>query len=431
MYYTDDVIEQSAEQKLLWHLLPLLCLLAMAGMLNRLSLGYAAPALGPALDISATQLAIAENLFGVGFLVASLPAAWLLLRVGARFWITGIVLATGGVALAHALVWDAASLYAVHLLLGVAEAGLLPAMVFYLTQWMPERHRAKAIAALIAAAALVPLFAAEGSYFLLLLARWFGIDDWRFLFVVEALPTLWLGLLVPARTPQAPADASWLPPSERHWLLDQLRQTVPAGAATRFADGLRSTPVRKLAAVQGIIGMVGGSLGIWVPLAMQQSGYVAPGVGLAIMLVAAAIGVAGAVASGLVLHNRAQWRRTLGVCLALAGACLGIAAVLPFGIVAVLMLAVVAMIAPAILALTWVLAPCVVAGAAAAAGFAALNVAGTLGYFAAAGLAAVRSDAGGRCLVLAVACFVAAWLVRGLDGRHPAELTASAVTPGE
>jgi hypothetical protein len=95
------------------------------------------------------------------------------------------------------------------------------------------------------------------------------------------------------------------------------------------------------------------------------------------------------------------------------------------------MLAVVAMIAPAILALTWVLAPCVVAGAAAAAGFAALNVAGTLGYFAAAGLAAVRSDAGGRCLVLAVACFVAAWLVRGLDGRHPAELTASAVTPGE
>ncbi len=431
MYYTDDVIEQSTTQMLLRHLLPLLCLLSMAGMLNRLSLGYAAPVLGPEMEFSATQLGIAENLFCSGYLLASLPAAWLLMRFGPRRWITGIALATGAIALAHALVWDAASLYAVHLLLGVAEAGLLPAMVFYVVQWMPEQHRAKAIVALIAAAALVPLIAAQGSQVLLLMARWFGFGDWRFLFVVEGLPTLWLGLHVPAWTPEAPAEVSWLPPSERHWLLDQLRRTVPPGATTRFADGLRSGPLRRLASIQGVIGLVGGSLGMWVPLGMQQTGYVPPGVGFAIMLLAAAIGVAGAVAAGLVWHLREQWRRALGAGLALAGVCLGVAAVLPFGIVAVLMLAVVAMVVPGILALTWVLAPCVVAGAAAAAGFAALSMAGTLGYFAAAGLAAVQSDAGGRCVVLAVACFVAAWLVRGLDGRHPAKLTASAVTPGE
>ena len=331
MYYTDDVIEQSTEQKLLLHLLPLLCLVAMAGTLNQLSLQYAASALGQALDLDATQLGIAENLFCLGYLAASLPAAWLLLRFGPRLWISGAVLATGCVALAQALVWDAGSLYAVRLLLGVAEAGLPPAMVFYLMQWMPEQHRPKGIVALVAAAALVPLFAGELSQFILWIAGWFGFDDWRCLFVVEGLPTLWLGLHVPGRTPEAPAEVNWLPPSERLWLLDRLGQSAAAGAAMRFADGLRSVAAWKLAAVQGIVGLVGGSLGMWVPLAMQQSGYVRPGIGFAIMLIAAAIGMGSAVGAGLVWHERAQWRRVLIVGLAVAGVCLGIAAALPFG----------------------------------------------------------------------------------------------------
>jgi hypothetical protein len=164
---------------------------------------------------------------------------------------------------------------------------------------------------------------------------------------------------------------------------------------------------------------------------MQETGYVPPGVGTIIMIVASVAGVAAAVAAGLVLGQRSQWRWALTGCLVLTGLCLATAAVLPSGIGAVLMLAVVAAVAPGILALTWVLAPCVVAGAAAAAGFAVLSMAGALGYYAAAGLAAVRSDAGGRCLILAVACLVAAWLARGLDGHHPAKLTASAASPGE
>jgi ACS family tartrate transporter-like MFS transporter len=302
--------------------------------------------------------------------------------------------------------------------------------MFHLTQWMPERHRAKGIGALIAAAALVPVFIGWGSEVVLLLGRWFDFRDWRFLFAVEGLPILWLGLLVPGRVPQTPGDVAWLPPSERIWLLEQWRGNVPSRAAIRFADGARSAPMWKLAATQGIIGLVGGSLGVWVPLAMQQSGYVPPVVGIIIMVCAAVIGVVAAVVAGLVLGSRAQWRRASVACLALAGICLGVAAGLPYGIVAVLMLAIVAAVVPAVLALTWMLVACVLAGPAAAAGFAVLSAAGTLGYFAAAGLAEVRSDAASRCLILAVACLIAAWVVRGLDGRHPAELTASAASPG-
>ncbi len=430
-YYTDDVIEQSTDQKLLWHLLPLLCLLSMAGMLNRLSLGDAAPVLGPSLNIGATQLDVAENLFCAGYLLACLPSVWLLLRFGTTVWVTTIMLATAGVALAHAAVWNAASLYIVHFLLGVTEAGLLPAMVFYLAQWMLERHRAKAIAALIAAAAIVPLLSGEGSDLLMLVARLFGFSDWRSLFILEALPTIWVGLLVPGRTPKAPGDASWLPPSERHWLIDQLRQAVPPGPAPQFADGLRSVPVWKLAAIQGVIGLVGGSLGLWVPLAMQETSYLPTDTAAVVMIAASALGVAVTVVTGLLWYNRTQWRRALAVCLGLTGLCLGAAAVLPFGSADVGLMAFIAAIVPAILALIWVLAPCLLTGAAAAAGFAVLSMAGVLGYYAAAGLAAVLSGTGERCLLLGAACLVAAWLARGMDGRRPAPQRASAVSPGE
>ena len=186
MYYTDSVIEESTVQKLLAHLLPLLCLLSMAGMLCRLNLEYAESAIGPELGVSAARLALADNLFCAGYVVASLPAAWLLVRFGARLCISWIVLASAGIMLAHALVWNAASLCAVRLLLGIAEAGLLPAMMFHLTQWMPERHRAKGIGALIGAAALLPVFTGWGSDVVLLLGRWFGFSDWRFLLVFEA-----------------------------------------------------------------------------------------------------------------------------------------------------------------------------------------------------------------------------------------------------
>jgi MFS transporter, ACS family, tartrate transporter len=431
MYYDDSDIERSTEQKLLWHLLPLLCLVSMAGMLNRLSLDYAGPAMAPSLHLTAAQLETVESLFCVGYLVASLPAALLLPRFGARRWITGIVLACGAIATAHAFVSNAASLYAARLLLGVAAAGLLPGVMFYLVQWMPPQQRAKGIAVLIAGTAVVPILAAPLAHFLLPLGDWFGLSNWRFLFVVEGLPTLWLGLHVPARVPQAPTDAGWLPASERFWLLGELRRNAQPGKKEQFSSGLWNAATWKLAVVQGSIGLAGGSLGVSVPLAMRQAGYVSPGAGAVVMIAAAAIGVAAAVLAGLLWDRRSHWRRALAVWLALAGICLGTAAALPYGIIALLMLALVAVSIPAIVVLTWVLAPCVLSGAAAAAGFAVLGAAGTLGAFAAPGLALVQHDASGRCLILAAVCLVSAWFVRGLDGRHPARQIASEASPGE
>ncbi|HUB12684.1 MAG TPA: MFS transporter [Acetobacteraceae bacterium] len=430
MTYKDSVIEQSTVQKLLWNLLPLLCLLAMANVLDRLDLSYAAPAMGSSLHLTSDQLRTANNCFYVGYLVAGLPAAGGMLVFGARRWICGIVIAWGVIAMAHAVVWSEGSLYALRILLGMAEANLMPAMVFYLTEWMPPRHRSLPIAAIVAAASLVPLLGEQASNLILLLPQWFGITDWRWLFLVEGVPAVWLGLHVLDALPQNPPEASWLPHPERHWLITQLRQDERHRSPGGFFDGLRSMANWRLAGARLAIGAVIGSLGMWVPLAMQQTGYLAPGVGAVIMGAAAMLGAVGAVVTGLRWNNGRWLRRSLAIGLALIGLALAIAAMLSNATAGVLLLAAVAALVPAIAALTWILAPYLLAGAAAAAGFAVLSMAGTLGDFCASELDVVRHDVSTRCLILALVCFAAALLALGMDGRRMAGTAASA-TAGE
>jgi ACS family tartrate transporter-like MFS transporter len=430
MYYDDSVIEQSTVQKLLWHLLPLLCLLSMAAVLDRLSLGYAAPAIAAALHLNAAQLHRAALAFGLGGILAGLPATWLMLRYGVRRWTAGIAVAWGTIAVAQALVWSPAALTALRLLLGATEVSLVAAMVFCLRGWMPERHRAVAIGAMIAVASFTPLIAAPVSHLLLWIGRWFGITDWRWLFAVEGLPALWLGLHVPAQLPPEPPDAPWLPASERTWLATRLPQG-PAEQTARFVGGLRSAAAWRLAAASAAVGLVADGLQVWLPLAMQPNGYVAPWIAAAVMGATALSGTAAAVAAGLRWRESRQWRRALVVGLLAVGGSLAAAGCIPNGIVAMVLLAVAASLLPGLLVLIWTLASGSLPGAAAAAGLGLVAVAGAFGATAAAGLEALCHDAAARCVVLAVACATTAWLVRGLQRSHPAEAAQRRPMPAQ
>ncbi len=428
MYYEDSVIEQNTVHKLLRNLLPMLCLLALANVLDRLDLTYAAPAMDSALRLSSAQLRDANNAFCLGYLLAALPAAGLMLIVGARRWICGIVIAWGVISMAHALVWSTGSLYFLRVLLGMAEANLMPAMVFYLAEWMPPRHRPLPIAAIVAAASLVPFLGEHASNLVLHLPQWFGITDWRWLFLVEGVPAVWLGVHVLDVLPQTPPEAGWLPHPERHWLITQLRERTRLRGTSRFPEGLRSGANWKLAATRLVVGTVAGSLAsMWVPLAMQQTDYLPPSTGSVIMGVASVVGALGALATGLRWFSRSWLRRALATLLVLAGVSLAAAAVLSSATAAVLLLAFVAAIVPAIVALTWVIAPHVLAGAAAAAGFAVLGMAGTLGEFCSTELGVVRHDATTRCIILALACLVAALLSLVMDGRMAGTAVSAAV----
>jgi MFS transporter, ACS family, tartrate transporter len=426
MYDEDSVIERSAVTKLLWNLLPMLCLLAMGNVLDRLDLTYAAPTMDAALHVTAAQVRNANDAFDIGCLLGGLPAAAGMLILGARRWIAAIVVAWGVITMAHGAAWSTGSLYVLRVLLGIAEVNLIPAMVFYLTEWIPPRHRSLPIAVVIASASLVPVIGSQLANLVLIVPPLLHITSWRWLFLAEGLPAVWLGLHVLSALPQTPPEARWLPHPERHWLLLQLRDTARLGGASRFLDGLRSAANWKLTAARLAVGCVAGSLGMWVPLAMQQTDYLPPGLGAIIMSAATVLGALAALVTGLRWNSRPWLRRTLATGLGLAGISLAAAAMLSSATAAVLALALVAILVPPLVALTWVLAPYVLAGSAAAAGFAVLAMAGALGELCASTLSVLRHDVTTRCFVLALACLAAAWLSFGMDGRRMAGKPASA-----
>ncbi|HTW71331.1 MAG TPA: MFS transporter [Acetobacteraceae bacterium] len=426
MYYEDSVIERSTVTKLLWNLLPLLCLLAIGTVLDRLDLTYAAPTMDSALHLTSDQVRHANDALDIGCLLGGLPAAAAMLILGARRWIAAIVVAWGLVTMIQGAAWSSGSLYLLRVLLGVAEVNLIPAMVFYLTEWMPPRHRSLPIAIIIAAASLGPVIGDQLANLVLIVPPLLRISQWRWLFPAEGLPAIWLGLHMLGALPQTPSEANWLPHPERHWLLMQLRDTVRLRGSSRFRDGLSSAANWKLAAARLAVGCVAGSLGMWVPLAMQQSDYLPPGDGAVIMGAATVLGALAALVTGLRWNSRPWLRRSLAIGLALAGLLLATAAELSSATAAVLALAFVAVLVPPLVALVWVLAPYVLAGSAAAAGFAVLAMAGALGELCASTLSVVRHDVTTRCFILALACLVAALLSFGMDGRRIAGKPASA-----
>ncbi|HUN39433.1 MAG TPA: MFS transporter [Acetobacteraceae bacterium] len=431
MYYEDNVIERSTITKLLWNLLPLLCLLAVGNVLDRLDLTYAAPTMDSVLRLTADQVRHANDAFDIGCLLAGLPAAAGILILGARRWIAAVVVAWGVITMVQGAAWSSGSLYVLRVLLGTAEVGLIPAMVFYLTEWMPPRYRSLPIAVIIAVASLVPVIGDQLANLALVVPPLLRITQWRWVFFAEGLPAVWLGLHMLGALPQTPPEANWLHHPERHWLLMQLREASRARGASRFNDGLRSAANWKLAAARLAVAAVAGSLGMWVPLAMQQTDYLSPGVGAVIMAVATVLGAVAAFVPGLPWNTRPWLRRALAIGLAVAGILLATAAILPSAMMAVLVLAFIAILLPPLLALTWVLAPYVLAGSAAAAGFAVLAMAGALGDLCASTLSVVRHDATTRCFILALLCLAAALLSLGMDRQLPADTRASAPAGSE
>jgi MFS transporter, ACS family, tartrate transporter len=426
MYDEDREIERSTVTKLLWNLLPLLCLLAMGTVLDRLDLTYAAPTMDSALHLTAGQVRQASDAFYIGCLVGGLPAAAGMLILGARRWIATIVVVWGVIAIAQTAAWSSGSLSLLRMLLGMAEVNLIPAMVFYLIEWMPPYHRSLPIAAIVAAASLVPVIGGQLANLILIVPPLLHITEWRWLFLVEGLPAVWLGLHVLGALPQTPPEAAWLPHPERHWLLMQLRDTARLRGVSRFRDGLRSAANWRLAAARLAVGCLAGSLGMWVPLAMQQTDYLPPSAGAIIMAAATVLGAIAALATGLRWNSRPWLRRALAIGLALAGMSLAIAAVLSSATAAVLALAFAALLVPPLVALIWVLAPYVLSGSAAAAGFVVLAMAAALGELCASTLSVVRHDVTTRCFILALACLAASWLSLGMDGRRVAGAAASA-----
>lgn len=221
----DPEMRKRVLRKVALRLSPFLGLLYFINYLDRTNLAFSAPhGMNAALGLTATTFGLASGLFFIGYLVLEVPSNLALHRFGARRWMARIMVSWGIIASIMAFVPNAETLYVLRFLLGVAEAGFFPGIIYYLTFWFPKRERAKAIALFILA---VPLSAAIGSP----LSSWlitagnqilFNLDGWRFMFLIEGLPAVILGVVCWFYLTERPADAKWLADNERDWLQNEM-----------------------------------------------------------------------------------------------------------------------------------------------------------------------------------------------------------------
>ncbi len=214
-------LERRVIRKVTWRLLPLLFVCFVAAFIDRVNVSFAKLAMLPALGLSQSQYATGAGIFFVGYFLLEVPSNLVLVRVGARRWIARIMVVWGIISACMLFVSGAKSFYALRLLLGAAEAGFFPGVIFFLTAWFPRVYRARAVSLFVLAAVFSFVIGSPLSGWLLDHPQ-LGLQGWQWLFLVEGLPSIALGIVVLVVLPDKPDDAHWLAPDERAWLNHRL-----------------------------------------------------------------------------------------------------------------------------------------------------------------------------------------------------------------
>ncbi|HEY6642753.1 MFS transporter [Povalibacter sp.] len=213
--------EEALMHKITWKLLPLLCLCFMAAFLDRVNVGFAREELVAELGMSNAVYGLGAGLFFIGYFLFEVPSNLILERVGARIWIARIMIVWGIVSACMMFVQSATSFYVLRFLLGAAEAGFFPGVIFYITQWFPAAYRSRTIAVFMSAAVLSGIVGGPLSGLLLQMDGMLGMQGYQWLFLIEAFPSIILGVIVFLYLPNGPGQARWLNDAERAWLRER------------------------------------------------------------------------------------------------------------------------------------------------------------------------------------------------------------------
>jgi ACS family tartrate transporter-like MFS transporter len=212
-------------------LVPFLIVCYFVAYLDRVNVGFAALTMNQDLGLSQTAFGFGAGIFFIAYFIFEVPSNLLLERFGARKWIARIMLSWGILSGAMAFIPSIArvtglgnehSFYLLRVLLGAAEAGFFPGIIFYLTLWFPAEYRARIVGYFMAAIPLSTVIGAPISGVLLYLHGGLGLAGWQWLFIIEAVPAILLSGVVFFYLTDRPAEAAWLAPDERNWLARRL-----------------------------------------------------------------------------------------------------------------------------------------------------------------------------------------------------------------
>ncbi|MEU6737524.1 MFS transporter [Streptomyces physcomitrii] len=432
----DQGIPEQAIRKVRRRVLPVIVLLYFIAYLDRNNVGFARAGLEEDLGLSDAAYGLGAGIFFIGYVLMEVPSNAGMYRYGARRWIARILVSWGIMAVAMAFVRGEASFHVIRFLLGAAEAGFFPAVLFYFTLWFPVAQRVAALGVFVLAQPVANALGAPFSGLLLNLDGALGLQGWQWVFLVEGAPAVLLGLLAPLLLTDRPAEARWLSGPERDWLtrtIDAEAAATPAAGRAGFLAGLKD----RRSLVYGALnfGMVCGiyGLGLWLPAIVDAiGGYSSTQLGLITM-------IPYAVSVPCVYYwsrradrtGRRAWHASVSLVLAAVGL-VGAAfllAVSPVAALASLSLAAIgiyAAVAPFL-----AMPSAALAGAAAAAGLGLVNALGNVGGFVAPyAVGLIKSGTGDLriALVALAACLaVTGLLVHRFAASRPEGTAASRI----
>ena len=268
-------LEAATIRRVTLRLVPFLMACYFVSFVDRVNLGFAALQMVRDLRLSSTVFGLGGGIFFLSYFLFEVPSNLVLARVGARLWIARIMITWGGLAAAMALITGPQSLYAMRFLLGAAEAGFFPGVMLYLTYWFPPKYRARIIALFTVAIPVSGFLGSPISAALLGLDGWLGIRGWQWMFIIEGIPAVLLGLLCLAVLTDRPAQARWLPADEREWLqqhLDGDGQVRSRRVQGSLWQVLWSRDVLILSLVLAGSTAVSSGLQLWQPQIIQSYG---------------------------------------------------------------------------------------------------------------------------------------------------------------
>jgi MFS transporter, ACS family, tartrate transporter len=271
-----DALESSTIKRVYWRLIPLIFAMMFFNYLDRINIGFAALEMNKQLGFTPAVFGFAGSIFFFGYMLLEVPSNLLLHRIGARRWIARILLTWGAVAAVTAFVWNDWSFYVLRFGLGVMEAGFLPGVAVYLTKWFPTRYRARAVGGYIIAGSFSAVLGGPISTVVMTYLNGpLGLQGWQWMFILEGVPAMLLGLLTLRLLTERPADADWLSQEQKDWL-----ETTLAAERAALGDAVHPSLLRvagdarvwSLACLFGcaLVGVYG--LFLWLPQIVKSFG---------------------------------------------------------------------------------------------------------------------------------------------------------------
>lgn len=271
----DASIERETMRRVSLRLLPFLMLAYLICYIDRTNAGFAALQMNKDIGLSGTVFGLGGGIFFIGYFLFEVPSNLALERFGASRWICRIMITWGLVSGGMAAITGPTSFVVVRFLLGAAEAGFFPGVILYLTYWFPAEQRARIVGIFMVAIPVSGFVGSPISGLLLGLDGWLGLRGWQWVFILEAMPSILLGLACLVWLTDSPARATWLTEPQRRWLNDRLeaerRQVKPVAHGSAW-QVVRNPTVLALALVYAGSATASSSLGLWQPQYLKSFG---------------------------------------------------------------------------------------------------------------------------------------------------------------